>query len=191
MASTRKADPQSVVTGEVRLSFVHLFEPYAADEDSDARYSCLVLIPKEDEKTYKRLKAAEKAAAEYGKDAKWGGKIPKFDSILRDADEEWDDIDDTPEMKNHYYMWVKSSRRPGIVDRNVDPILDPTEVYSGIYARIAVRAFPYAVSGNKGVSFGLNHVQKTRDGEPLGGVTRAEDVFDAIEGDSDEDDDLI
>lgn len=192
MATKRKSDPQSVVTGEVRLSFVSLITPRPAqDEDDSPSYGCLVLIPKSDEATLKKLRRAEKAAEEYGKTAKWNGKIPKYDSIIRDADEEWDDIDEAPEMKGHMFMWVKSRQRPGIVDRNVEPIIDPTEVYSGMYARLSLRAFPYAASGNKGVSFGLNHVQKVRDGEMLGGRTRAEDVFDELDDGDEEDDDLL
>ena len=85
-------------------------------------------------------------------------------------------------------MSVSSSTRPGIVDRNVQPILDSTEVYSGCYARVSINAFAYNAKGNQGVSFGLNHVQKTRDGDFLGGRSRAEDDFEALE---DAEDDLI
>ncbi len=39
-------------------------------------------------------------------------------------------------------------------------------------------------NGNKGIACGLNNLQKIRDGEPLGGKSRAEDDF-AIEDDED------
>ena len=77
-------------------------------------------------------------------------------------------------------MSVSSKTKPGIVDGAVNPILDSTEVYSGCFARVSINAFPYSQQGNKGVSFGLNHVQKLADGDFLGGRSKAEDDFDAI-----------
>ena len=72
---------------------------------------------------------------------------------------------------------MSSKTRPGIVDEDLNAVLDPTQVYSGCYARVSINAFPYSNSGNKGISFGLNNVQFLQDGEPLGGRTRAEDDF--------------
>ena len=46
----------------------------------------------------------------------------------------------------------------------------PTDVYSGMYARVTVNFFPYDASGNRGVGCGLGNVCKTRDGEPLGSL---------------------
>jgi hypothetical protein len=77
------------------------------------------------------------------------------------------------------------------VDRSVQPILDSSEVYSGCYARVSINAFAYNTNGNRGISFGLNHVQKTRDGDFLGGRTRAEDDFEALEDADSDDDDLL
>jgi hypothetical protein len=53
---------------------------------------------------------------------------------------------------------------------------------------VSVTAYAYDVSGNKGVTLGLNNVQMYGGGERLLGGPRAEDEFDAIE---DEDDDLL
>lgn len=80
-------------------------------------------------------------------------------------------------------MWVFTAsspqgRRPGVVDANCQPILDPTEIYSGIYGRVAVDFFPYNFAGKQGVGCSLCNVQKLSEGEPLG-ATRpsAEDDF--------------
>lgn len=178
-----------VITGEVRLSYVHLFEPYSQDEDQDKKYSCAILIPKSDKDTLKKIRRAQKAAAEAGKDAKFNGKIPdNLYTTLRDGDEDAD-LDRNPEYAGHYFMNVNSTNPPGIVDRQVRPILDSSEVYSGCYARVSINAFAYSTKGNKGISFGLNHVQKLRDGDFLGGRTRAEDDFDALEDDDYDEDD--
>lgn len=180
-----------VITGEVRLSYVHLFEPYAQNEDQDPKYSCAILIPKSDKATLKRIRRAIEAATEQGKTSRWNGKIPpNLKTTLRDGDEEAD-LERNPEYAGHFFMNVNSTNRPGVVDRNVQTIIDSTEVYSGCYARVSINAFPYSVSGNKGVSFGLNHVQKLRDGDFLGGRSRAEDDFDAVDDDYDDDDDEV
>lgn len=168
--------PTRVVTGEVRLSYVHLFEPYTNDPDKEARYSTTILIPKSDRATMDKLRAAETAAKEEGK-AKWGGRIPpNLQSIIHDGDEEAD-LERNPEYAGHYYMAMSSKQRPGVVDADLNAVLDPTQVYSGCYARVSINAFAYSTAGKKGVSFGLNNVQFLRDGEPLGGRTRAEDDF--------------
>lgn len=169
--------PTRVVTGKVRLSYVHLFEPYTNDPEKEARYSVTILIPKSDKTTLAKIKEAQRVAIEDGKAKTFGGKIPaNLKNTLHDGDEEAD-LDRNPEYAGHYYMAMSSKTRPGVVDQDLNAILDSTQVYSGCYARVSINAFPYSNSGNKGVSFGLNNVQFLDDGEPLGGRTRAEDDF--------------
>lgn len=175
MANTPAAT--KVVTGKVRLSYVHVFEPYSQDNDSDAKYSCVLLIPKRDKQTLAKIDEAIAAAAEAGKNTKFGGTIPRqLVTILHDGDEEAD-LERNPEYEGHMYMSVASKTKPGIVDQDVNPILDSTEVYSGCYARVSINAFAYNYKGKKGISFGLNHIQKLADGDFLGGRSRAEDDF--------------
>jgi hypothetical protein len=178
------------VTGKVRLSFPHLFEPYSIDGEQEAKYSAMLLIPKTDKATIQALKDAEKAAAEAGKSSKFGGKIPaNLASILKDGDEDGTS-EDYPERAGMVYMTVSANanRRPGVVDRNVQQIIDQSEVYSGVYAKVSITAFPYTFGSKKGISFGLNNVQVIGGGESLGGGKRAEEEFDSL---SDEDGDLL
>lgn len=166
-----------VVTDKVRLSYVHLFEPYTNDPDKEPRYSVTILIPKTDKVTLGKIEKAIAAAKEEGKTKTFGGKLPaNLKTTLHDGDEEAD-LERNPEYAGHMYMAMSSKQRPGVVDLDLNPILDSTQVYSGCYARVAINAFPYSNSGNKGVSFGLNNVQFIEDGEPLGGRTRPEDDF--------------
>lgn len=173
-----------VVTGRVRLSYVHVWEPWSSGgDDNEAKYSVALLIPKTDKTTINALRKAQAAALEQGKDSKFGGKVPKvWADTIHDGDEEAD-LEKNPEYEGHWYMSVSSKTKPGIVDQNVQPILDSTEVYSGCFARVSLNAFPYNTKGKKGVSFGLNHVQKLADGDFLGGRSKAEDDFDAVEED--------
>lgn len=179
-----------VTTGEVRLSYANLFQARSQD-DGDAKYSCVIIIPKEDKATLRALKKAREAAAEAGKSKHFGGKIPNnLATTLHDGDEEAD-LERNPEYEGCMYMNVASKVQPGIIDRDKQPIMDQAEIYSGCYVRVALGAFAYNYKGKKGVSFGLNHVQKLRDGEPLGGITRAEDEFDDLDDLDGDDEDLI
>lgn len=189
------ANATKVVTGKVRLSYFHGWEPFANDgKPENAKYSTVLLIPKADTKTMDEIRRAEKQALLNGKEKKFGGRIPKdWKSIIHDGDDEDEEIDydKNPEYKGCYYMSVSSKTRPGIVDRQRQPIEDSSEVYSGCYARVSINAFAYNTQGNKGVSFGLNHIQKWADGDYLGGRTRAEDDFDDLDDDDLDDDDLL
>ena len=78
---------------------------------------------------------------------------------------------------------ASSKLKPGVVDATVQPVIDESEIYPGCYARATIRAYAYDVSGNRGVAFGLQNLQKLRDGDPLGGRTRPEDDFSPVTDD--------
>lgn len=166
-----------VVTGLVRLSYVQIFSKRSFTEGTDAKYSLCVLVPKKDTKTLKKIQAAMKSAAEEGISTKFNGKKPSnLHMPLRDGDEER--ADEAPEYKGMYFFNCKSDRKPGIVDKDCNEIMDPDEVYSGCWGRVSVNFYPYSVSGNKGVAVGLNNVQKLKDDQRLGGAAAsAEDDF--------------
>lgn len=186
-----------VVTQPVRLSYVHVMRPKANLNDDGTpdtpTYQVMLVIPKTDKVTLNALRAAQKAALADGlARGKFAGGAPKMPSTLaaftlRDGDEESDD----PFLEGMMFMNVSSKSKPGVVDKRVQPILDESEVYSGMWARVDVGAFAYNAKGKKGVSFGLNHIQKIRDDERLDGATRAEDVFEEWDGDEGEEDSLI
>ena len=86
-----KTAPTKVVTGKVRLSYAHLFQPHASLPGQDPKYSLMLLIPKSDKSTVAKIEAAIEAAKENGK-ANWGGKVPAgLKTPLRDGDLERDD----------------------------------------------------------------------------------------------------
>ena len=76
-----------------------------------------------------------------------------------------------------YFINANSATAPGIVDADRQPILERSEVYSGVYGRASINLYAFNSNGNKGIACGLNNLQKIRDGEPLGGKSRAEDDF--------------
>ena len=175
-----------VVTGKVRFSYVHVFEPVAMDADSKPKYSVCILIPKSDKETLKKIKNAVDAAKQVGKSSKWSGTIPAdLKTPLRDGDV---DRPDQEEYKGMYFLNASTEQKPGIVDAQLNPILDPTEVYSGCYGRASLNFYPYNKKGNKGVGAGLNNLQKLEDGDYLGGRTRPEDDFEPYEPEDEEED---
>ena len=167
-----------VVTGKVRLSYAHVWEPVSIN-DSKPKYSVSLVIPKSDKETIKKINAAVDAAIEEGI-AKFGGKKPNKAALklpLRDGDTERDD----EVYKNCFFVNANSTTAPQIVDRTVQPILDREEVYSGCYARVSINFYAYNTNGNKGIACGLGNIQKIADGEPLGGRTSAKDDFSSLE----------
>ena len=169
-----KTNNTKVVTGIVRLSYEHVWEP-ASINGSNPKYSVSLIIPKDDVKTIAAINQAVDNAIKDGA-AKFGGKIPPKGALkllLRDGDTERDD----EAYRNAYFVNANSTTAPQIVDRAVQPILDRNEVYSGCYARVSINFYAFNSNGNKGVACGLGNIQKVRDGEPLGGKTSAADDF--------------
>ena len=68
--------------------------------------------------------------------------------------------------KGEIYITPWSEKAPGVVDLHGNDIIAPTDVWSGQLARATVRAFAYETNGNKGVSFGLEHVQIVKQDMP-------------------------
>ena len=56
----------NVTTEKARLSYVHLFKPYAAMQGQEEKFSVTVLIPKTDVETMARINAAIEAAKQKG-----------------------------------------------------------------------------------------------------------------------------
>ena len=177
-------NPTKVVPGICRFSYANLWEPKAMDENSKAKYSVSLIIPKSDTKTLDKVKAAIQAAYEEGKNKLSNGKsVPTLNSIktpLRDGDI---DRPDDEAYANSYFINANSITAPGIVDADCQAILDHSEVYSGIYGRASINFYAYKTNTARGIACGLQNVQKIRDGEPLGGHSRAEDDFADLEDD--------
>jgi len=162
-----------VVTGKVRFSYAHVFTPQATEEGKQPKYSVSLIIPKSDKETIEKInKAVEQAKQDNA--AVWGGTVPKgLKGGLRDGDEEKDD----PAYANSYFINANSAQKPGVVDADMNPIIDPTEFYSGCYGRASISFFAYNSNGSKGIGCGLNNLQKLEDGERLGGGSSAADDF--------------
>ena len=170
-----RINPTKVVTSVVRLSYANVWEPKSINGGAE-KYSVSLIIPKSDTKTLTAIQKAIDAAIEEGR-GKFGGKIPNKSALklpLRDGDI---DRPDDEAYANCYFVNANSSTAPEIVDKARDPILNRSEVYSGVYARASINFYAFNSNGNRGIACGLGNIQKVRDGEPLGGKTSAADDF--------------
>ena len=178
-----------IVTGKVRFSFCHIFEPQEPQGGGDPKYSVTLLVPKSDKVTLEKMKAAMAEARENFCKRNGANALPlKPNHTLKDGDGTRDNGDPFgPECQGCYVITVSSKQKPVIVDNFRNPITDPGEVYSGCYGRAAINFFGYNTNGKKGVSAGLLSIQKLSDGEPFGTVGSADD-FDDGYTDGDDDD---
>ena len=185
-ANKVNSNPMKVITGpETRWSYANVWEAKSINGGTP-KFSVSLIIPKSDTLTVSKIKAAIEAAYHEGEaKLKGNGKsVPPLAAIktpLRDGDIE---RPDDPAYANAYFINANSGTAPGIVDADRNIILNRAEVYSGVYGRASINFYAFNSNGNKGIACGLNNLQKVRDGEPLGGKSRAEDDFSS---ESDED----
>ena len=177
-----------VVTGKIRFSYLHVFKPKLNDDGTPGKYGACLLIPKRDTVTVDKINKAIEAAR-LGSAELFKGKVPaRLRSPMHDGDKEkpnggeWGE-----ECKGCWVINAGSNNKPGIVDRQMNEIVDPGEFVSGDYGRASLNFFVYNSSGNTGVGCGLNNIQFLSKGVPLAGNSRPEDDFkDAYEDDEDD-----
>lgn len=173
MANT---NPAHVVLTNVRLSYTHLDQPHSQN-GGEAKFSSTILVPKYPADNRAKIDAAIRAATEKARE-KFGASFPAQPKVsVHDGDgvRPSDGQPFGPECKGHWVFTASNKQRPGVVDINLQPILDSTQLYSGIYANVGVTFFGYNAPQNKGIGVALDNVQKIADGEPLGGTRASAD----------------
>lgn len=171
------AERLKAVTPPFRVSFPAVFEA-SSYQGSDPKYSVVMLFyPDKFTDADKRAWAAVQAIADVAsKDMfkKLVKDLPgNFKKPLRDGAEKAH-LDGYG--KDMVFGTASSKQRPGLVDREKQPILAEDEFYPGCWARATVTAYPYDNIG-KGVAFGLHNLQKLGDDDNFTGRVAAEDDF--------------
>lgn len=177
-AKTEKpTDAKKVLTPKFRVSFPHVFKAQAMDENSEPKFSVVMLFDKKTDIS-KLQKAHDLALKE-----KWGDKPPKgLLNPFKDGSEK--ELDGYEGM---IFVNASSKEQPQVVDQLKHEIMSTKEFYAGCYARATIRAFAWefknkqGVVVKRGVSFGLNNIQKLADGEPFSGRTNADSDFDEVD----------
>lgn len=175
----------NVMTPTFRVSYPNVFKPKKNELNGKDEYSLVALFPKGADLS--ALKdAVKKALAD-----KWGADQSKWPANLRtpfrDQAERAKVVDGKKVLpagheEGAIFINLKSAQRPGVVDQNVQDIIDDSQFYAGCFARATVNAYAYDNKGNRGVAFGLGNIQKMKDGDPLSGRPRAMDEFAPVEG---------
>jgi hypothetical protein len=188
--STRLIGPLSL------LSYPHLAEAQASRQaGKPAKFSSAFVFTPEllaDPKEKALFVALQTAALEAVK-AKWGDQaeaLLKSDGFKkgfrRDAE-----LKGYPE--GSIFLTARGTQQPGLVYAHADvattgqPARKParipqdkikTDLYAGAVVRPLLTVFTFDQEGNKGVSFGLEGIQKIRDGARIDGRVAADDAFD-------------
>lgn len=197
---------QKLILPVAILSYPNLFEPrgYAG---STPKYSgALVLVDGSDMGPLKKAIAAV-AIERFGDKAK---SILKGNPPIHGPEKS----EEKGYPEGSSFINAKSTRQPGIVSRYADPKTGkPTvitedmatepdgsfEMYPGVLVKAYISVYAYDTSGNRGVAFGLEGIQRWDESDRLDGRTAVVNVFDAempdeadlgdIMGDDEEDED--
>jgi len=163
---------EKVMTPRFKVSFPNVFRPgKAMQEGAEPKYGVAMLFATgADLSTLKQ--AAQEACVE-----KWGADKTKWPKNLRNPFRDQGEKEFAGYEPGAIFVSATSKQKPGLVDASNQDILNESDFYAGCYARATVNAFCYDKAGNRGVSFGLNNVQKLADGEPLGGRASASSDF--------------
>ena len=148
--SNKVKNPMKVITGpNTRWSYCNVWQPKSINGGTP-KYSVSLIIPKSDTVTINKIKAAIEAAYKEG-EAKLKGNgrsVPALSVLktpLRDGDAERPDDE---AYANAYFVNANSATAPGIVDADRQPILDTSEVYSGVYGRASINFYAFNSNGN-------------------------------------------
>ena len=184
--SKNYTNPTKVITGvNTRWSYANVWDAKSINGGTP-KFSVSLIVPKDDTVTFNKIKSAIQSAYEEGQSKlKGNGKTVPALSVLKTPMRDGDlERPDDEAYANSYFINANSAEAPGIVDADRQPIIDRSEVYSGVYGRASINFYAFNSNGNKGIACGLNNLQKMKDGEPLGGKSRAEDDF-ATDADDD------
>lgn len=171
-----------MLTGVFRASYTYVFQPQVPKDGGEPKYSVTMLIPKSDVATYQAVQAEINQALQAGVQKAFNGQMPSKPMLpIHDGDGTRKDGDPFGEECRGCWVFTSSSKQtPFVVDAQVQPIIDPTQVYSGMWANVNVTFFAYNNAGKKGIGCGLNGVQKIRDDTPLSSRVTAQEAFQVI-----------
>lgn len=198
MAKQRlKSEDVKKQTPEFRVGWPNVFEAVKVNPtDKTAKYGVMAIfqvaesekskaagtkvVTLDDLKELCRNVAIEKFGADR---TKW----PELKFPFRDGAKETSYKDKDGFGPGTIFVSLQSVSKPGIVesfagpDGRPAPLAAQSDFYPGCYARAEVNAYYWEFMGKKGVSLGLQNLQKLRDGERFGGRGNAADAFAPID----------
>ena len=162
-------DGTSIRIGEVRFSFAKVFTPVKNEETGKEKYSCSIVISKDNTEALTLVNNAIAAAAKIGAEKYWSGKVPPtLKKPLRDGD---NDRPDDEAYENSMFLNASNPHKPGVqvLEDGIRFDANEEDFYSGCYGAAVLSFYPYDKKGNRGVAVSLGNLIKLRDGERLSG----------------------
>ena len=173
----RKLDNGLMFSGPVRLTFTNIFKPKEPNKrrsngDNDGsvgKYGCAILWPLGADLRAFEKEWYEAARLAFPKNWDANGRSVGLHSPFHDQIEKTVGLEPyrgyTP---GAIYLNTTSNRRPQVVDINMNPIIDESRVYPGVWAYVSLNTYDY--SNNKmGIGFGLQSIMLIADDTVLGG----------------------
>jgi hypothetical protein len=157
----------SLLTPPFRVSFPRIF---TADENG--KFGCAMIFDEDVD-----FSVLEKAVKDKEKEV-WPKGAPKKEYLLPILD---GGDSNREEHKGKFYINGKAGKyRPGLVDAQLQPIMDEAEFYPGCWARAVITLYHWVYLGKCGISVNIRNIQKIRDDEPLVSRMAAKDEFETV-----------
>jgi hypothetical protein len=151
------------VTGQVRFTNLHLHKPISFIKGAEPKYTVTIIIPKSEKAEIARIKAVYKDVISANEALFSLKPLIKSTAKLKDGDLEEVSLG----YQNSYYLNATTIEKPGVVDIDLNPIIDLAEIYDGCYGRASLTFYPYTTDTGAGIAIGLNNIQKLHDGEKI------------------------
>ena len=164
------------------ISFPNLFTPKLAKGATDPKFGVTVLLPPNDPQAA-AIQAEVEAAKANGFPSGYTGSDECFGAYdVKYAGKEYYD----PRFSG---WWVfgcsaKADDRPAVVDVNFTPVIDPSQVFSGMVAHVNAAVSAYT-KGKGGIGGWLNGVMVTAEEPPMGRLDNkpsVEQMFATVQG---------
>jgi hypothetical protein len=191
------AVPTRLVTSMFRVSYPHVFTPRAIKAGDTPRFSLAQLIPPaavlEAMKDGPMLvKDRARFMAEFQAAIGAATKKTFGDNVPANLKKSWYKAEEAGKGECYEPGWTliraasPQDKKPGVLIAKRDPATNkwlpcPQEdFYAGCWARASIDVYGYKRPDSKGITVGLNFVQKLMDGDRLDNRSVAEEEFDDL-----------
>lgn len=159
----KKIVKSKVVSELVRFVNINIIKPVSHSDTTYFEYSLVFTIQKNETETVKKLNDSFEEVIRLN--SKFLGN--KFDKQKIKFMKDGDKLSNHEYFKNTYYLKLSSRVKPELVDKDINRILDLTELYDGCFGRVSMTLYPFKIEEEFGITCELNNIQKLKEGEKI------------------------
>lgn len=172
-----------LITPPAMLSYPNLLTPRPkmdAKPGDAPVYGCTLVFPKDADLSHLKEAATAALKERFGDKTQSLLKAGSLRIPFRPVADKYDE-----ELFGYYISVSANTTKPGLVDRYAGPdgkpapLTDTDKLYAGCFVKAALSVYAYDKSGNRGVAFGLQHIQWWAEGKRLDNRKAAVDAFSA------------